>query len=300
MAAVAERAGVSRRAVYLHFPSRASLINGVVEDLKGAGGLDEVLRPVWESPDALTMLDEWARCIASLLPRIMPIVRAIQRVSHTDPDAARHWEEATRSRHAACRRLAERLARGGAPGTALDGRLRRRHDARPHLLRGRSRPCSTTARWPPDRLADAPRRGLLRHLHHPGPARPTSPSSGPARRRSLSASRRRASRPPATDLGIGAADHVGGPAVMRRPIGPPLNGAAQLRAERARTRAELDDKNKRSTNAAPASPNSDQHRLIRPRVAQDADRQPGGAQHIPFPKRSTGLVRTEHVDLPRA
>ena len=122
MAAVAERAGVTRRAVYLHFPSRVSLINGVVEDLKGAGGLDEVLRPVWETADAITMVDQWARCMASLLPRIMPIVRAIQRVSHTDPDAARHWEEATRSRRAACRRLAERLAEEGrlAPPWTVD------------------------------------------------------------------------------------------------------------------------------------------------------------------------------------
>jgi AcrR family transcriptional regulator len=152
MAAVAERAGVSRRAVYLHFPSRASLINGLVEDLKGAGGLDVVLRPVWEAPDALTMLDEWARCMVSILPRIMPIVRAIQRVSRTDPDAAQHWEEATRARHAACRRIAERLHDEGrlAPPWTVD-------TAADMMLALTSFEVIETlldqCRWPVDRLA---------------------------------------------------------------------------------------------------------------------------------------------------
>jgi AcrR family transcriptional regulator len=109
MAAAAERAGVSRRAVYLHFGSRVDLINGLVDDLKGIGGLEGALRPVWESPDALAMLDEWARHIARFVPRIMSIVRAIERVSRTDPDAAQHWASAQRTRYGTCLRLMERL-----------------------------------------------------------------------------------------------------------------------------------------------------------------------------------------------
>jgi len=152
MAAVAERAGVSRRAVYLHFPSRASLINGLVDDLKGEGGLEGALRPVWESPDALTMLDEWARHIATFLPRIMPVVRAIQRVAHTDPDAAQHWESATRSRYASCRRLMERLHEQNrlAPPWTVDSAADMMlaltsFETIETLLHDRS--------WPPDRLA---------------------------------------------------------------------------------------------------------------------------------------------------
>jgi AcrR family transcriptional regulator len=109
MATAAERAGVSRRAVYLHFTSRADLINGLVDDLKGIGGVEEAQRPVWQAPDAATMLEEWARHIARLVPRVMSVARAIERVSRTDPDAAQHWEGAQRDRHRACLRLMERL-----------------------------------------------------------------------------------------------------------------------------------------------------------------------------------------------
>ncbi len=124
MAAAAERAGVTRRAVYLHFPSRAWLIKALVDDLKGVEGQDEALRPVWDTPDAFAMLDAFARHIADFLPRIMPVVRAIQRVSHSDPDAAELWRNAMSSRHATCRRLMERLRDDGrlaAPWTVESG-----------------------------------------------------------------------------------------------------------------------------------------------------------------------------------
>lgn len=153
MAAAAERAGVSRRAVYLHFPSRAALINALVDDLKGVESPDELLRPVWEAPGASAMLDAFARHIADFLPRIMPVVRAIQRVSHTDPDAAELWANAMRSRHTTCRRLMERLHDTGslaAPWTIDTGAdmlfALTSFETIETLLHQRS--------WPADRLAN--------------------------------------------------------------------------------------------------------------------------------------------------
>lgn len=111
MATVAERAGVSRRAVYLHFASRAELLTELFHYVSEAEGLQASLQPVWEAPDAAAALDEWARHLARFHPRVLAVARAIQRVRRVDPDAAKHWDLAMADQQDCCRRLATRLAR---------------------------------------------------------------------------------------------------------------------------------------------------------------------------------------------
>ncbi len=88
MAAVAEAAGVSRRAVYLHYSTRAELLAALLGHLGETEELGASLSRVWDSPDAVSALDEWARHIARAHPRIMPVARAVEQVRRTDPDAA--------------------------------------------------------------------------------------------------------------------------------------------------------------------------------------------------------------------
>jgi AcrR family transcriptional regulator len=109
MAAVAERAGVTRRAVYLHFPSRADLIAALFDFVAESEGLSESTRPVWEAPDAVTALDEWARHIARFHAKVRPVARAFEQVWRSDPDAAAHRARYLDEQLEACRRLARRL-----------------------------------------------------------------------------------------------------------------------------------------------------------------------------------------------
>jgi AcrR family transcriptional regulator len=110
MAAAAERAGVSRRAVYLHFASRTELLTALFGYVSEQEGLTASLEPVWRAPDAATALEEWAGHLARFHPRILAVARAVERVRRTDPDAARHWELVMTDQLACCRRLATRLA----------------------------------------------------------------------------------------------------------------------------------------------------------------------------------------------
>src|SRR6266511_1174032 len=57
MAAVAERAGVSRRAVYLHFASRAELLTELFGHVSEREGLAASLQPVWDAQDAAAAFD---------------------------------------------------------------------------------------------------------------------------------------------------------------------------------------------------------------------------------------------------
>jgi AcrR family transcriptional regulator len=109
MATVAERAGVSRRAVYLHFASRTDLVTSLFDYVAEQEGLTDSLHAVWRAPDALATLDEWARHLARYAPRLFAVDREIARVWRQDPDAARHRDRAMKSQRQNAHMMAERL-----------------------------------------------------------------------------------------------------------------------------------------------------------------------------------------------
>ncbi len=110
MATVAERAGVTRRAVYLHFTSRSDLVGALFEYVAEAEGLQASLHSVRVAPDALAALDAWARHEATYHARILGVARALEHVGREDPDAADWRRRIVDYQLAVCRLLAQRLA----------------------------------------------------------------------------------------------------------------------------------------------------------------------------------------------
>ncbi|MQA83947.1 MAG: TetR family transcriptional regulator [Streptosporangiales bacterium] len=110
MAAVAGRAGVTRRAVYLHFSSRTELVTALFGYIAEQEGLARSTASIREAPDSVTALREWVRHLVDYHPRLMAVDRAIERVRHVDADAARHRQTVTEAQLANCRHIAERLA----------------------------------------------------------------------------------------------------------------------------------------------------------------------------------------------
>ena len=110
MAAVAERAQVSRRAVYLHFATRTELLAALYRSLGETEDLAGSLQAVWDCPDAVTALTQWAEHIARSHPRIMGVIRAVERAKYGDPDAAELWQTAQGNWLKGCRRLMRWLA----------------------------------------------------------------------------------------------------------------------------------------------------------------------------------------------
>lgn len=118
MAAVAGRAGVTRRTVYLHLGSRSELVTALFDHVAEEEGLRQSLAQVWDAPDAAAGLDEWARHVARYHPRIVAVARAAERVQHVDPDAAAHRDRVRRAQLDSCRRLARWLERDGLLASA--------------------------------------------------------------------------------------------------------------------------------------------------------------------------------------
>lgn len=113
MTQVAEHAGVTRRAVYLHFASRTDLLTDLFDFVNDSEDLTASTRPVWDAPDAVTALDEWARHLARYHPRLIGLARAADHARRSDPDAAAHWDLVRSDWLDHCRRLAAWLDRDG-------------------------------------------------------------------------------------------------------------------------------------------------------------------------------------------
>lgn len=126
MAAVAERAGVTRRAVYLHFATKADLLAALFDYVSDREQLAASLQRVWRSPGPVAALEEWARHLARFHPRIMDVDLAAECERQSDPDAAAHRATVIADQRAVCRRLVDWLDVDGVlapswtPATATD------------------------------------------------------------------------------------------------------------------------------------------------------------------------------------
>jgi len=113
VAEVARRAGVTRRAVYLHFGSRGELLLELFGHINEVLDLESSLRPMLEAPDALSALDAWAAHVARFHGRLLPIARAVDAARRTDAEVDGLWQRAMAAWHGACHGLVGRLAEEG-------------------------------------------------------------------------------------------------------------------------------------------------------------------------------------------
>jgi AcrR family transcriptional regulator len=110
MGAIAERAGVSRRALYLHFASRAELLLALHEHVDEQLDLAASIETVVAAPDAVSALGEFAAHLARYHPKILAIDLALLRAKDDDPDVAALVDQGMQAWHEACRSIAHRLA----------------------------------------------------------------------------------------------------------------------------------------------------------------------------------------------
>lgn len=94
MAAVAERAGCSRRALYLHFASRAELLVAMIHFADERFGHAAQLAPVREAKGPVERLRAFGGFLGRYHTKIAPAVRAIAAVRDTDDAARSAWEAA--------------------------------------------------------------------------------------------------------------------------------------------------------------------------------------------------------------
>lgn len=114
MSALARAVGISRQALYLHFPDRARLLLALVAhiddtDEQFQAGVTAVL----QAADAAGAIRAWGSLQTRHNPTIAAAARALDGTRHTDPAAAAAWADRTGNRMRGAIYIAERLRAEG-------------------------------------------------------------------------------------------------------------------------------------------------------------------------------------------
>jgi AcrR family transcriptional regulator len=109
ISAVARATGISRQALYLHFPDRAALLLALVEHIDEREDLQGAVAAVYGAPDGRAQVREWAEMQARRNPRIAALARALDQSRHADDPAATAWRDRTANRMRAATTIVERL-----------------------------------------------------------------------------------------------------------------------------------------------------------------------------------------------
>ena len=113
MRRVAQLAGLSRQAVYLHFTNRATLLIAAARRVDDRIDLQERLEPVVTAATAEQLLARYAEFLASYNPQLYGVDRAADAARRGDPAVAAAWGDRLRNRRRGGYRVATRLAAWG-------------------------------------------------------------------------------------------------------------------------------------------------------------------------------------------
>lgn len=120
MGQVADRAGVSRQALYLHFADRTSLFLEVSRLADSTLRTPPRQRRIDEAPTAREALREAIDLQAWLKPQLKAIVSALDVLRRSDPSAEEAWKEREHARLARCEKVIRRCNDEGVLAAGWD------------------------------------------------------------------------------------------------------------------------------------------------------------------------------------
>ncbi len=93
MSDIAEAAGITRQALYLHFPKRADLLVATTKYLDQVKNVDDRLAASRAAKTGIERLDAFIDAWAGHIPDIYGIAKALLAMQHTDTDARLAWRD---------------------------------------------------------------------------------------------------------------------------------------------------------------------------------------------------------------
>ena len=102
MSDIAERAGISRQALYLHFSTRAELLIATTYYLDELKGSEERLAASRAAQTGIDRLDAFIDAWGGYIPEIYGIAKALLAMKDTDEAAAKAWHERMQDMREGC------------------------------------------------------------------------------------------------------------------------------------------------------------------------------------------------------
>lgn len=112
MAEIAQAAGISRQAVYMHYSTREALLSALNQHMLQRFGIADELQRINMSKTGIEALRASASFQARLYPKVSAVVRALERAQRNNDEAAdRVWQAQLRNDLAGCKVTVGRLNR---------------------------------------------------------------------------------------------------------------------------------------------------------------------------------------------
>ncbi len=113
MGDIAKAAGISRQAVYLHFPSRAALLVVATKHLDEVLDVDRRLAPSRAAKSGVERLALYIECWGAYIPEIYGVGKALVSAQDTDEAAAAAWRDRMLAMRDGCRAAIDALYADG-------------------------------------------------------------------------------------------------------------------------------------------------------------------------------------------
>ncbi len=126
MADVAKRAGITRQALYLHFPTRADLLIGTTHYIDRVKDIDGRLTTSREAANGRDRLDAYIEAWGGYIPEIYGVARALMAMEASDAEAAQAWADRMNAVREGCQAAVKTIAQDGVlkegltPNSATD------------------------------------------------------------------------------------------------------------------------------------------------------------------------------------
>ena len=113
MGDIAKESGISRQAVYLHFTSRAALLEATTRYLDAVLDVDRRLAPSRAATSGVERLALYIECWGNYIPDIYGVAKALMLAQDTDEAADAAWKDRMAAMRDGCRAAIEALRSDG-------------------------------------------------------------------------------------------------------------------------------------------------------------------------------------------
>jgi AcrR family transcriptional regulator len=172
---VAERAGVSRQAIYLHFGDRASLLLALVAFMPETLGFQELLANVFAAESGVEMLRRAVALHSTYSAKIDSVARVLEAAQYQDAALGAAWRDRMKRSRTAHRAIIERIAAEGqlAEGWTVDEAADLFYTI---TMQGPWRELTRELGWSPEQYAERMASLLLDSLVNNGRGESSAPS----------------------------------------------------------------------------------------------------------------------------
>lgn len=113
MADIAKLAGISRQALYLHFPNRAELLVATTRYLDEVQGIDARVEADVMGTEGVQRLNAFLENWGTHIPHIQGVASALMQMMDSDAEAAAAWENRMTAIRRLCKRCIDSLQDAG-------------------------------------------------------------------------------------------------------------------------------------------------------------------------------------------